>query len=114
MDNNNACQSQIKAMSRHFTGIKNTMRPALENRFSYLSYKLPKFIKRSKRSLNEFNRIYNEIESVNTTRHINVTNNNDIIDYGTGFYNYMNNIIRTKNVSIDISVTKKKMIFFLK
>lgn len=52
-------------MDRHYSKVENTLRPGLENRFTYLSIKLPKYIKKSLRSLQMFNRIYDEIQSVN-------------------------------------------------
>lgn len=52
-------------MDRHMAKIKRVLSPGLENRYTYLSTQLPKFILNCLHSLKEFNRICIEIKSVN-------------------------------------------------
>eukprot|EP00102_Acyrthosiphon_pisum_P010472 XP_008178796.1 PREDICTED: uncharacterized protein LOC100572790 isoform X2 [Acyrthosiphon pisum] len=54
------------AMERHFSRVKQVMRPGFEKRYTYLSFQLPKFMKHCLRSLNMFNTTYSEIELFQT------------------------------------------------
>lgn len=51
-------------MDHQMAKIKRVLSPGLENRYTYLSTQLPKFIQNCLDSLNEFNGIHHEITLV--------------------------------------------------
>lgn len=52
-------------MSRYIVSAKDTLSPAFEVKYNYLSIKLPKFMIKNLSSMQMFIKVYNEIELVN-------------------------------------------------